>query len=54
MGRRARGAPRVPRLMGVAVLERGLPGPRLAAIPGDCPVGAELMPGCKSPEMDEK
>lgn len=30
IGRRARGAPRDPRLTGVAVLERGRPGPRLA------------------------
>lgn len=42
MGRRARGAPRVPRLIGVAVLERGRPGPRLQDTPGDCPEGLVL------------
>lgn len=41
MGRRARGAPRDPRLTGVAVLERGRPGPRLI----NEAVGVPIVPG---------
>lgn len=39
IGRRVRGVPRVPRLMGVAVLERGRPGPRLTNEAGGVPMG---------------
>lgn len=39
MGRRVRGVPRVPRLMGVAVFERGRPGPRLTNEAGGVPIG---------------
>lgn len=39
IGRRVRGVPRVPRLMGVAVFERGRPGPRLTNEAGGVPIG---------------
>jgi len=39
MGRLALGAPRVPRLTGVDVFERGRPGPRLTIETGGVPMG---------------